>query len=100
MQFHFIDMEDYSIEQKMYLVSWAIAYNNREESRRLFRQKYQKEPPASCVIRYWSLKFLETGNLMSDRQRSGRPRSASSEDNKENVFRYIEEDRTLSVRDI
>lgn len=33
---------EYSIEEKTYLVSWAVAYDNYEESARLFREKYDK----------------------------------------------------------
>jgi hypothetical protein len=93
-------MADYTIEQKAYLVSWAITFDNREESRRKFRDKYDAEPPAANVIRYWCLKFLETGNLVKHKERSGRPLEASSPENKENVVRHALDTPTTSQRSI
>ena len=93
-------MSNFTIEEKVYLVSWAIAHDNREESRRLFLKKYGKEAPAASVIRYWCLKFLETGNFVSDRPRSGRPLTVATSENKENVLKSVRNDPSTSHRAI
>ena len=77
------NVESFTFEEKVYAVAWSLSHNNREESRRLFQQKYCKEPPTANHIKFWSLKLLETGTLVQRRSSSGRPSTASSEENKE-----------------
>ena len=97
----FLEMaEKFSIEEKVYAVSWALSNDNREISRRLFRDKYQKEPPSANHIKFWSLKLLETGSLVKDRPRSGRPSTASSDDNKENVKQAVRDNPQTSIRSV
>ena len=87
-----------TVEEKVYLMSWAVAYNNCEQSRRLFRKKYNKDAPPISTVKYWKAKFIETGSLVTDRQRAGRPRSASNDENKENVCAAVRENPSTSVR--
>ena len=91
---------EYSVEEKAYLVSWAVAYNNCQESARLFREKYEKEPPPVRTLRYWRSKFIETGTIVKDRPRSGRPITSTTDEMKENVLVSVHEDPTTSTRKI
>ena len=64
--------EPFTIEEKVYAVTWALSQNNREESRCLFQQKYDKEPPPANHIKFWSKKLLETGSFVPRRSSSHR----------------------------
>ena len=92
------NVESFTMEEKVYAVAWSLSHNNREESRPLFQQKYCKEPPSANHIKFWSVKILETGSLVQSRSSSGRPSTASSEENKENVVRHFLENPSTSIR--
>lgn len=76
-----------TLEEKVYLMSWAVAYSNSEESK-LFREKYEKDAPPISTVKYWRTEFRKIGSLdlVTDQQRSGRPRTASNDANR--VFCY------------
>ena len=80
------------------LTSWAIVYDNCEESRRLFAQKHNKEAPSQTTVSYWKKKMLETGSIVTDRPRSGRPVTATGDEHKEMVAQAIDDEPTTSTR--
>ena len=91
---------EYTIQEKVMATSWALAFENIEESRRLFTQKYNKEAPPNRTISYWKKKLLETGSLSHDRPQSGRPVSASGDEMKEIIVNAVKEDSTKSTRQL
>lgn len=93
-------MSHFTIEQKVNVVAWAIAYKNCEKSVRLFAETYHVDPPSVRTIRYWRDKLLETGSLVQDRERTGRPKSATAEERKENVLTAVNKDPSSSTRKI
>lgn len=95
-----VEVEPFTIEEKVYAVAWSLSHNNREESRRMFQQKYGKEPPSANHIKFWSKKLLETGSLVQRRSSSGRPCTASSEENKENIVKHFKENPSTSIRSV
>ena len=88
-----------TIEQKVMLCSWATVFNC-EDSRRLFHDRYEIEAPSARTILFWKNKLLETGTLVKDRARSGRPISASRDSNKIRVLDAVTNDPTISTRQI
>lgn len=88
------------IEERVYLLSCAVAHGSCGEARRLFLEKFNKEAPNISTVRYWKTRFLETGSVISDRPRTGRPKSATSDENKENVVAAITENPSTSTREI
>lgn len=93
-------MADFTIEEKVVVTSWAIVHENVEESRRLFVDRFGKEAPSRQVISYWKCKLLETGSLVKDRPRSGRPVTASGDDSKQAIINVVDEDPQISTRRI
>ena len=87
-----------TIEEKVMLTSWAIVYDNCEESRRLFAQKYNKEAPSRTTVSYWKNKLLETGNIVTERPTSVRSVTATGDDHKEMVAQAIDDEPTTSTR--
>jgi transposase len=90
---------EYSIEEKVYLTSWAITFTC-EESLRLFREKYGRDPPSSRTVLNWKNKLLETGNLVNHRPRSGRPVSASGDEISQQIVDAVTENPATSTRTI
>lgn len=91
-------MAELTTEEKVYLLSWAVTHNC-EESRRLFEKKFGRSPPPVSTVKYWKQRFIETGSV-DGRKRTGRTRSATSDDNKENVIQMVEANDRISTRDI
>ena len=91
-------MSDFTIEEKVFATSWAIVHNNNEESRRLFLERFKKEAPSRQLISYWKSKLLETGTLVQDRPRSGRPVTASGDGSRMAVVNAVNEDPQISTR--
>ena len=92
-------MMPYTTEEKVHLVAWCIAHSNAEESRRLFQEKFNKEAPNRNTIHYWKTKLLETGSL-KDRSRSGKRKTETVGDNKENVLTQVRDNPRTSIRSI
>lgn len=90
---------DYSVEEKVFAAAWAIAFNC-EESARLFTDKFDKKAPSPRTILYWKKKLVETGSLACDRPRSGRPVTASGDEQKVKVIALVAENPTTSTRAI
>ena len=92
--------EELSIEERVYLLSCAVAHDNCAEARRLFYDKYNKEAPNISTVRFWKTRFVESGSVTHHRQRTGRPKSATSDENKENVLAAVAENPSTSTREI
>lgn len=90
----------FTLEEKVKCVSWSIAFENRHEAMRIFKKTFNKDPPSRQNIAYWETKLFETGSLVHDRQRSGRPVSASGDDQREIVMQSIDENNQVSVRSL
>ena len=82
----------------MTATAFAIAFDNAEESRRRFVEKFNKEAPPRRTILYWKDKLLETGNLANDRPKSGRPITASGDGIKAAVIQHVKSDPSTSIR--
>ena len=91
---------EYTIEEKVTATAFAIAFENAEESRRRFVEKFNKEAPPRRTVLFWKAKLLETGNLIKDRPKSGRPVSASGDDKKAEVFQCVTDNPSTSIRRI
>lgn len=90
---------NYSLEEKVFLASWAIVFNC-ERSVREFADKYEKVPPSARTVLYWKNKLMKTGSLAKDRARSGRPITASGDDNKQLVVVAVTNNPFTSTRAI
>ena len=57
-----MEYRDYDNEEIATIVSFSIAFNC-EEARRLFKDKFKKDPPPVRTLRDWKLRFLQTLNV-------------------------------------
>lgn len=89
---------EYSISEKVYVTAWNISGMTMNDSIDEFETEFQKHAPPKSTLHDWKKKLFETGNLSSDRPRSGRPRTATSNENKENVVTAVRNDPTTSIR--
>jgi len=90
---------EYSIEEKVYLTSWAITFTC-EESVRMFREKYGRVPPSSRTVLNWKNKLLETGDLVNHRPRTGRPVFASGDEVSQLIIDAMSQSPATSTRAI
>jgi predicted DNA-binding protein YlxM (UPF0122 family) len=88
------------MDRKAKLVAWSIAFENTEEARRKYEQKFQEKAPARQTIHRWVQRFLKTGNINKRAPGSGRPLTASGDDSQTVVEEAINENPNTSVRDI
>ncbi|CAF4146178.1 unnamed protein product [Rotaria sp. Silwood2] len=86
-----------SLREKTEIVKWYAVYQNATEVGRQFQNRFDRTPPTSKNILSLVRKFDETGSL-EDRPRSGRPRSISTDENKERVRSTFEENPATSIR--
>ena len=86
-----------SVREKTEIVKWYAIYQNAAEVARQFHQCFGRTPLTSKNILSLVRKFDETGSL-EDRPRSGRPRSISTDENKERVRSTFEENPATSTR--
>lgn len=52
------------------------------------------------TVRFWKDKLIETGSLVKDRERSGRPKSKTTDEMKENVLRMVNDNPSTSTRKV
>ena len=69
------------LEQKVKAAAWGIAFKCVESSR-MSQEHFGKDPPPVRTMRFLKQKLLETGNLADDRQRSGRRKSADTDESR------------------
>ena len=86
-----------SLCEKTEIVKWYAIYQNAAEVARQFHSCFDRTPPATKTILNLVKKFDETGSL-EDKPRSGRPRSISTDENKERVLEAFEENPTTTQR--
>ena len=94
----FSQFQMYSIEEQVNCCAWAIAFENLAESQRRFTEKYNRAAPSRSQINFWKLKLIETGSLVKDRPRSGRPLTATGEENKQIIQEQLNENPHTSIR--
>ncbi len=86
-----------SLHEKIEIVKWYAIHENAAEVARQFQNRFDRTPPTSKNILNLVRKFNETGSV-EDKARSGRPRSVSTDENKERVRAAFEENPATSLR--
>ena len=94
----FSQFQMYSIEEQVNCCAWAITFENLAESQRRFTEKYNRAAPSRSQINFWKLKLIETGSLVKNRPRSGRPLTATGEENKQIIQEQLNENPHTSIR--
>ena len=90
---------EYTLKEKVTITAWVISFNDEsiEFSRRKFSESFNKPAPPRSTLQDWKKKLLETGNLVNDRPRSGRPVSASGDDVTTAVLHEVRHESWLGV---
>lgn len=86
-----------SLREKTEIVKWYAIYQNATEVARQYQYYFDRTPPTAKNILNLVQKFDETGSL-EDKSRSGRPRSVSTEENKERVRAAFKKSPATSPR--
>jgi transposase len=86
-----------SSSERIDIVKWYAVYQNAAEVARQFQHHYERAPPTRESILDITRKFDETGSVQ-DLSRSGRPRSVSTEENKQRVLAAFEENPGTSAK--
>jgi transposase len=86
-----------SSSERINVVKWYAQYENAGEVARQFEEHYNRSPPTRKTILTIARKFDETETI-EDEPRSGRPRSISTDENRERVRAAFEEDPETSTR--
>ncbi|CAF1341114.1 unnamed protein product [Rotaria sp. Silwood1] len=86
-----------STSERIEIVKWYAMYQNSGEIARQFQQCYDQTPPTPKNILNRVRKFDETGSV-EDEPRSDRPRSVSTDENKQRVRAAYEESPGTSLR--
>lgn len=87
-------MADLSIVEKAHIVSWLISYKSVATVCEMFEQKFNKPAPSHSSMYYWKKKFLETGSIIDDRPRSGRPVTATGDEQTAEIRGLIDSNPT------
>ena len=80
-----------------YCQVWYAVYQNTAEVAHQFQHRYERAPPTRESILDIARKFDETGSVQ-DKTRSGRPRSVSTEENKERFLATFEKSLRMSAK--
>lgn len=83
--------------ERIEIVKWYAVHQNAAEVARQFQDHYNRTPPARDSILDLVRKFDETGSV-EDQSRSGRPRSVSTDENRERIRVAFEESPGTSTR--
>ncbi|CAF3259642.1 unnamed protein product [Rotaria sp. Silwood2] len=86
-----------STSERIEILKWYAMYQNAAEVAHQFQQCYDRIPPTRKYILNLVRKFDETGSI-EDESRSGRPRSASTDENKGCVRAAFGESPGTSLR--
>jgi len=86
-----------STSERIEILKWYAVHQNAGEVAPQFQQYYDRTPPTRTNILNLVRKFDETGSV-EDEPRSGRPRSVSTDENKERVRAAFEESPATSLR--
>ncbi|CAF3086232.1 unnamed protein product [Rotaria sp. Silwood2] len=86
-----------STSERIKIVKWYAMYQNESKVVRQFQQCYDRTPPTRKCILNLIQKPDETGSI-EDEHRSGKPRSASTNENKERVRAAFEKSSGTSLR--
>ncbi len=63
----------------------------------MFEQKFNKSAPSHSSMYYWKNKFIETGSIIDDRPRSGRPVTATGNEQTAEIRDLIDSNPTTST---
>ena len=88
------------MERKAKLVAWAVAYENVEQARRIYYDKFKEEAPVRSTVHRWVQRFLETGDINRRSAGSGRPMTASGDHSQDTVQEAVSADPNVSIRQI
>lgn len=72
---------EYSIVEKVFICAHLIVLKSYDEASERFQIEYNKDPPPKRSAYFWKSKLMETGTLVKDRERSGRPVTARGDEN-------------------
>jgi len=86
-----------STAERIEIVKWYAIHQNAAEVARQFQNHYDRTPRARNNILSLVRKFDETGSV-EDESRSGRPRSVSTDENRERIRDAFEESPETSTR--
>lgn len=86
-----------SLNEKIHIVLQHAKFENAQEVIRQWTNHFTTQPPHERTIRNLVAKFKETGSV-HERERSGRSRSAVTEDAVEKVREKLNETSNLSIR--
>lgn len=91
---------DYTIIEKVSITAWVISREEEsvEDCRRRFRNEFNKEAPPRQTLINWKRKLLETGTLVKDRPRGGRPATVTGLERQKQVMASINANPTSSTR--
>lgn len=70
---------NFTNEQKVYAISWAVTTGNYSESSRQYKKKFGGPIPDYRQIQRWHEKLVATGNLHENQIGQGRPVTASGD---------------------
>ena len=57
------DGAEVTLQEKTFLASCAIAYDNAARAMREFEEKYKKRSPSRTTVQYWKNQLWEEGSL-------------------------------------
>lgn len=87
-----------SLEERVQVVLLYAKFESFVEVQRKWRTMFATEPPSRPTIQSLVEKFKETGSV-HDREKSGRPHSAVTEEAIENVTELLDNSRNMSIRE-
>ena len=81
------------------IVSFAVTFNC-EEARRMFTEKFQKEPPPARTLRDWKARFLETLSIIPKKPIGDHRERRLSNEQREEVVAAFGDDPSNSQRKV
>ena len=90
----------FSVEEKVYAASTAIAFKNLHESMRQFKVHFKKKALSVSQIKRWKMKLLKTGSLVKNQAGAGKPKTATDNLMTKNVVNIVNSNPQISQRSI
>ncbi len=91
-------MMNYTNEQKVFTISYAVTSGNLKEAARQYKMKFGTPVPDTQQIKRWKDKLIETGSLNNNRPGQGVRTSASGDDIIEKIKEIIADQPGTSQR--
>lgn len=92
--------EDFTVQEKVFACSWLIAFESYQKTAQKFEESFFKPAPSKSTLYYLKDRFIETGSVIHDRQRTGRPISARGDEQVNEVKQVITDQLGISTRRI